>query len=448
MVTQIEFEKENLPEGWIVTAISNITETVQKINPKDTPNKIFHYCDINSIDNSRLQITNPKQILGKNAPSRARQLIKKNDILFSTVRTYLKNIAMVPEHLNDNLASTGFCVIRAGKINEKFMFNYIQSSQFIDLINSAQRGISYPAVRNNDVHNSIIPLPPLNEQKRIVTKIESIFTQIDACKEELDVFASQTKSVSYSLQTLKGNILKQMFEELNKKHRADMLEKVCIDIQSGFAQGEKDVKNGIIHLRMNNIDTNFTMNFELLRTINATNKQKEKYLLQKNDILFVNTNSVELVGKSAIFTFDKDCLYSNHLTRLRTNISILDPKFLLYYFYYKWIKHDFRSICNKWINQVAINTTKIKQLQIPLPPLNEQKRIVTKIESIFDRIDVKQEEMKKIEMQLKSIPDSINTLKGSILKKAFEGKLVPQNPNDEHASVLLERIKSQKSRKI
>ena len=87
----------------------------------------------------------------------------------------------------------------------------------------------------------------------------------------------------------------------------------------------------------------------------------------------------------------------------------------------------------------------MKNILVPLPPLNEQKRIVAKIESIFAQIDTKQQELEKLALQIRSVPDSFAELKGSILKKAFRGRLVPQDPQDEPASGLLENIK-QKSK--
>ena len=271
------------------------------------------------------------------------------------------------------------------KINPKFFLYQLQNLK----LNKLSSGSGQPYISGKILSQVELTTTTIKKQDKLVSKIESIFAQIDASRERLERLELQIKSTDNSLNMLKGSILKHTFEELDKKYNLEILDDVCVDIQPGFAQGEKDIENGIIHLRMNNIDTNFTMNFELLRTINATDKQLEKYLLQINDIIFVNTNSAELVGKSALFEFDKPCLYSNHLTRLRTNVSILNPKLLLYYLHFKWIKNEFKNMCNKWINQAAINTTKIKQLQIPILPLNEQKRIVEKLESIFARIDAK-----------------------------------------------------------
>ena len=202
---ELVFEKnDSLPKGWIKVVLKNLVENIQKINPRETSDKMYYYCDIDSINNSKLKITTPKQVIGSEAPSRARQLIKKHDILFSTVRTYLKNIAIVPDNLDGQLASTGFCVIRP-TINHKFVFYYVQSKSFLDVLNNIQRGTSYPAVRNNDVLSTLIPLPPLNEQKRIVSKIESIFGNIDSIEK-------QVNAAIRSLNTLKQSVLKLAFE--------------------------------------------------------------------------------------------------------------------------------------------------------------------------------------------------------------------------------------------
>ncbi|MDA7949732.1 MAG: restriction endonuclease subunit S, partial [Hyphomicrobiaceae bacterium] len=177
-------QNDPLPNNWIITTLNQITDTVKKIIPENTPNKLFYYCDISSIDNKKFKIVNPKKIIGKNAPSRARQLIQKNDILFSTVRTHLKNIAIVPDKFDGQLASTGFCIIRPlPKTIPKFIFYYIMSDRFISIINARQIGVSYPAVRNKDVLNAAIRFPPFSEQRRIVSKIESIFAKIDSINE-------------------------------------------------------------------------------------------------------------------------------------------------------------------------------------------------------------------------------------------------------------------------
>ena len=84
-----------LPKGWTLAQISEVTERVPNIKPEDSPDKEFGYVDISSIDNSSFRITGVKRFKGKNAPSRARRPIRPDDVIFSNVRTYLRNIAFI-----------------------------------------------------------------------------------------------------------------------------------------------------------------------------------------------------------------------------------------------------------------------------------------------------------------------------------------------------------------
>src|SRR3990172_1841895 len=174
-------DDRTLPLGWVWTTIGEITQAVEKIDPREKPGSEFAYLDISSIDNTTYRITEPKFYSGKDAPSRARQLIRANDVLFSTVRTYLKNIAFVPEIYDGQIASTGFSVLRAEDgVSSKYLFYYSLTESFLSALGELQRGTSYPAVRDSDVREQPIPLASLPEQRRIVAKIEELFTRLDA----------------------------------------------------------------------------------------------------------------------------------------------------------------------------------------------------------------------------------------------------------------------------
>ncbi|KAF5029139.1 Type I restriction modification DNA specificity domain protein [anaerobic digester metagenome] len=136
----------------------------------------FHYIDIDSVDNYLNIISNPKIIAGTEAPSRARQLVRKDDILFSTVRPYLKNIAIVPEYLDGQVASTGFCIIRS-KIPEfvPFLFHLLLSDSFVDSLKEFYRGANYPAISPKDLMDYRIPFPSID----LLVKFNSRSRQID-----------------------------------------------------------------------------------------------------------------------------------------------------------------------------------------------------------------------------------------------------------------------------
>lgn len=179
---------------------------IKRKDSKD-PSEKFLYLDIASIDNKTNKIIEGTPYTGYTAPSRARQIVQKDDILFSTVRTYLKNIALITNSKYDNqIASTGFCVIRANQkmLLPHFIFYKTLSDAFLSPLNAKQRGSSYPAVRDRDVLSSIIELPSLSEQKAIVKKIENAFAFADKAQAAITGALEQAKK-------LKQSILKKAF---------------------------------------------------------------------------------------------------------------------------------------------------------------------------------------------------------------------------------------------
>lgn len=201
-----DVEQRELPDGWVWTTIGEVTTKVQKVKPADKPNEEIFYLDISSIDNQTNRVTEPKVYLGKDAPSRARQLVKANDVLFSTVRTYLKNIALVPPKYDSEIASTGFSVLRSvGQIPGAYLFYFTLTNDFLEKLGQLQRGVSYPAVRDSDVRSATLPIASLAEQRRIVAEIETLFTQLDAGIATL----SRTQR---NLQRYKASVLKAACE--------------------------------------------------------------------------------------------------------------------------------------------------------------------------------------------------------------------------------------------
>lgn len=195
-----------LPEGWCWSRVGEVTETIGKVSPREEPEAEFIYLDISSIDNQNLKIVEPKKYFGKDAPSRARQRVKVGDVLFSTVRTYLKNIAQVPIIYDGQIASTGFSILRPSTgINELFLFYYVQTEQFLDALTDIQRGTSYPAVRDSDVRDQFIPIPPLAEQRRIVEEIEHHLSVADEVKTIVEKSLRQAEG-------LRQSILQKAFE--------------------------------------------------------------------------------------------------------------------------------------------------------------------------------------------------------------------------------------------
>jgi type I restriction enzyme, S subunit len=168
-----------VPKGWVKTKLGEVCLPVPSIHPTDSPHADFTYFDIGGIDNERNRITEPRTVTGQNAPSRARLAVQKDDILFSTVRTYLRKIARVEQDYPNPVASTGFTVIRAPQgVSSEFLFYQVLSDTFLQPLHELQTGTSYPAVRDRDVLSQPILLAPTHEQERIAAKLNAALSSV------------------------------------------------------------------------------------------------------------------------------------------------------------------------------------------------------------------------------------------------------------------------------
>src|SRR5690606_6651558 len=156
--------------------------------------------DVGSIDNETgsINVKELETILPEQAPSRARKIVKKGTVIYSTVRPYLKNVAIIDrnDYGKDLIASTAFAVLHPFEgISSRFLFYYLRSDIFLEYVNSKMVGVAYPAISETNFFMGLIPLPPLNEQKRIVTKLDQLMVFCDRLKETIN----QRQKQSYRL---------------------------------------------------------------------------------------------------------------------------------------------------------------------------------------------------------------------------------------------------------
>ena len=167
---------------WSTAQIAKTCLQTRMRDPRRNPYEPFFYVDISAIDRGLKVITSSPEILGADAPSRARKEIRKGDILVSTVRPNLNAVAVVPPELDGHIASTGFCVLRPNKatIVGKYLFYFTTTPNFVDILSGKVRGAHYPAVSDGDVKEIELPLPTITEQHRIV----EILDQADALRKK------------------------------------------------------------------------------------------------------------------------------------------------------------------------------------------------------------------------------------------------------------------------
>jgi type I restriction enzyme, S subunit len=165
---------------WSEVEMGQICLTTEQGNPSDKPDAYFEYIDISSVDKDLKIISRTQSILGSEAPSRARKIIREGDVLVSTVRPNLNTVALVPRSLDQQIASTGFCVLRPNPkcVIAKYLFYRATTPDFVAFLVAKMRGANYPAVTDAVIRQAPIPWPPLREQYRIV----EILDQADALR--------------------------------------------------------------------------------------------------------------------------------------------------------------------------------------------------------------------------------------------------------------------------
>lgn len=170
----------DIPDNWRWTRLRSIVYS----RGQKTPDKKFSYIDIGSINNQKQTLSEKENIIdAKDAPCRARKIVAKNDVIYSTVRPYLHNMCIIDKDFSEEpIASTGFAVMTCIKVLPEFLLKYLLSPDFDAYANDHEnsKGVAYPAINDDRLYKALIPIPPVEEQQRIVEKLNAILPIIDS----------------------------------------------------------------------------------------------------------------------------------------------------------------------------------------------------------------------------------------------------------------------------
>jgi len=179
---------QDLPAGWRWARLGEVCEDQTGTrDPRVEPGKTFRYVDISCVDNLQKRIIEARNLQGNDAPSRARQVIRKNDVLVATTRPNLNAVAKVPPELDDEICSTGFCVLRArAGLFPDYLFAFVRHEAFVSALSDLVKGALYPAVTDGQVKAQSIALPPLAEQQRIAAELNAQMAAVEKLRAGLE----------------------------------------------------------------------------------------------------------------------------------------------------------------------------------------------------------------------------------------------------------------------
>lgn len=178
---QIPFD---LPQGWIWCRGYSCFERMESIKPQG---EFFDYIDIDAIDNQNHCIKEAKHLPVVKAPSRASRAVRNGSVLFSLVRPYLENIAVIDEKYSNCIASTGFYVCNSnGMLLPEFMFYLMISGYVVNGLNQFMKGDNSPSISKDNIENWMYPVPPINEQCAISLKVKAVLSIIENIEESFN----------------------------------------------------------------------------------------------------------------------------------------------------------------------------------------------------------------------------------------------------------------------
>ena len=392
-----------VPESWMWTTIEEICS---KIGSGSTPrgsnysaNGIPFFRSQN-VYNDRLVYDDIKYISEEVHQKMKGTEVLANDLLLNITGGSLGRCAVVPADFNCGNVSQHVCIIRSVLVEPEYFHALVLSSYFaksMRITGSGREGLP-----KYNLEQMGFPLPPLTEQQRIVAEIEHWFAlidQIEQGKADLQTIIKQTKSKILDL-AIHGKLVPQ---DPNDEPAIELLKRInpgftpcdnghypvgwietilgeLFSHNTGKALNSSN-KEGIFkdYLTTSNVYWN-KFDFTAIKQMPFKESELNKCTVTKGDLLVCEGGDI---GRSAIWNYDYDICIQNHIHRLRPKIDLCVP---FYYYTFAYLKEN-NLIGGKGIGLLGLSSNALHKIEMPLPPLAEQQRIVQKIEELFSVLD-------------------------------------------------------------
>lgn len=436
-----EEQPYKIPNNWCWVRLGNITQIKGgKRIPKGTSllkeNTGYKYIRVTDMKNGTV-LNDDIHYISKDIYNKiSNYTISKNDIYITCAGT-IGRVGIIPVEFDGANLTENADKIIIKHINKnllvKVLSSYIVQKQIQEVITTGCQ----PKLAIKKIEQLKIPLPPINEQQRIVERIESLFVKLDRAKELIENTLAQFEQNKMAI--LHKAFIGELTAKWRKENNIDLsswqektVDELCTSLKYGTSK-KSNLEGSVVVLRMGNLQNGEIDWSNLMYTDDKDDI--EKYLLKKGDVLFNRTNSPELVGKTSIYRGEYPAIYAGYLIKLDYGKDIIG-EYLNYMMNSTKAKHYCYTVKTDGVSQSNINAKKIGAFEIPVPTIEEQQKIV----NILDKLLAKYNKIKNLEQQL----EKIELLKKAILAKAFRGELGTNNPDEESAENLLKEILAEK----
>lgn len=382
---------ELLPSGWKAERLGKVCQKTAQIDPHSRPDDTFTYIDVSSVSNEAFSIIETRRFIGKDAPSRARKLVRKDDVVFATVRPTLRRIAMVPASFDGQLCSTGFCVLRSDKeqLNPDFLYLYLLTKKIANKVEALQKGATYPAISDSDLFNQLISLPPISEQRAIARSLRGVQASQEARRREMALERERKAALMEHLFThgTRGEATKQTeIGEMPESWEVARVGDFSSALGSGVTPkgGEKSyLKEGIPLIRSQNVLMN-KISIENVAFISAEVHQSMIRSEVKPGDLLLNITGASIGRVAHVPESLKMANVNQHVCRIRFYDSI-SSEFASYFLSYP--KGQSQIMGSQFgTTRQGLNYGNVRALKLPEPPISEQKQIAYILQACDSKI--------------------------------------------------------------
>lgn len=403
--------EEDIPEHWDWKKLVDIGEIYSGGTP-DRENESYFGGEIPWLrlkDAKEFYVDSAKEnITEKGLNNSSAQLLPKGTVIVSTRAT----IGRVTIASTEVATNQGFKAVYPEECIPEYVAYYMNSVE--EKLNQKGRTTTYPEVNKTQFKNTNIPVPPLEEQKTIVEKLDEIFDSIEDIQEAQEQAEDIYQDLPFSFFTSRVKDA-----ETETVDTGDLIEAS----QYGSSNATNSEDDGYPSLRMGNYNLRGEMDYSKIKYQEFEDEEQfEKYKLDDGDVLFNRTNSSDLVGKMCIYDGGlEDAVFASYLIRVELDESKVLPEYFVTYMNSHLGEVERQGKLKQAVSQANINATELREMEMSIPSLEAQKEIVASLKYMRSKIDGIMSEVNKK-------GDLVEDLPKVILAEAFNGGLVDFNP--------------------
>jgi type I restriction enzyme S subunit len=410
----------DLPSGWVWVTLGEVTEPVEQRGPSGC--EAFRYIDIGAVDNEGKRIVGEKTIPVGDAPSRARQNVRTGDVLVSMTRPNLNAVALVPTLLDGAIASTGFCVLRSSQVEPQWLFAVVRSPGFVAAMTGLVQGALYPAVRPSDIKDYRFPLPPLAEQRRIVAKLDKVFSCSHAARAALD-------AVLPLLERHRQAVLAMVLSRATDDHCVTTLGEMASLVTSGSrGWAAYYSESGPLFVRSQDINTD-RLSLDEIAHVDLPPHAAEgrRTRVCRDDVLVTITGAN--VTRAAHVDFDiPEAYVSQHVALVRLRNATI-ARYVHWWLLSEQHGRDQLRKAAYGSGKPGLSLQDIRAVRVVVPSQEAIAKAISAVERAWTMASLVEELLLAAERRL-------DDLESSALAAALRGELVPQDYTDEPADLL------------